>query len=37
MRGLKTFVKSILWVEVAAISGLLLAGAVLTWAEQGHR
>lgn len=37
MRGLKMFVKSILLVEVAAISGLLISGAILTWAEQGHR
>ncbi len=36
MRSLKTFVKSILWVEVAAIAGLLIAGAILTWAEAGH-
>jgi len=35
MRGLRTFVVSILWVEVAAVSGLLLAGAALTWAEHG--
>ena len=37
MRGLKVFVKSILLVEVAAISGPLVAGAILTWAEQSHR
>lgn len=37
MRGLKMFVKSILLVEVAAISGLLVSGAVPTWAEQGRR
>ena len=37
IRGLKVFVKSILLVEVAAISSLLVAGAILTWAKQGHR
>lgn len=37
MSGLKTFVKSILWVEVAAIAGLLIAGATLTGVELGER
>jgi len=37
MTGLRTFVKSILIVEVAAIAGILIAGAVLTWAEKDHR
>jgi len=37
MSGLKTFVKSILWVEVLAIAGLLFSGAILTWVEHGHR
>jgi len=37
MNNLKAFVKSTLWVEVAAIMGLLFAGAILTWAERGHR
>lgn len=36
MRGLKMFVKSVLWVEVAAIMGLMIAGAVLTWVDRGH-
>ena len=35
MRSLKAFVASILWVEVAAVAGLLLAGGALTWAERG--
>ena len=37
MTGLRTFVKSILLVECAAIGGMLIAGAVLTWAEKEHR
>ena len=37
MRGLRAFVGSVLWVEIAAISGLLVAGAVLTWAERDYR
>lgn len=37
MRPLRIFVKCILWVEVAAVSGLLLAGAILMWAEGDHR
>lgn len=37
MNGLRAFVKGILWVEFAAITGLLISGAILTWAENGHR
>ena len=37
MRTLRAFIKSIMWVEVIAIAGLLVAGAVLNWVEQGHR
>lgn len=37
MRPLRAFVKSVLWVEVAAVSGLLLTGAVLMWVEREQR
>ncbi len=37
MRGLKSFVKSVLWVEIAAIAGLLIAGLALTWVERDYR
>lgn len=37
MNSIRSFVKSILWVEVIALAGLLICGAVLTWAERGHR
>jgi hypothetical protein len=37
MRGLKAFIKSILWVEIVAVLGLLLAGVILTWVEQDYR
>ncbi len=37
MRALKDFIRSIVWVEVAAVAGLLIAGAILTWAEGGRR
>ena len=35
MNGLRNFIKGILWVELAAISGLLITGVILTWAESG--
>jgi len=37
MNRLRTFVKSILWVQIAAVSGLLVAGALLTWVERDYR
>jgi len=36
MRGLRAFIKSIFWVELAAIVGLLVAGAILTWIQAGQ-
>ena len=36
MSSLKTFVRGILWVEVAAITGLIISGAILTWIEYDH-
>ncbi len=37
MGGLKTFVKSVLWVELSAIVGLHISGAILTWVENNYR
>lgn len=37
MNGLRVFIRSILWVEIAAILGLLIMGAILTWAEGADR
>lgn len=37
MRGIRTFVTCVAFVEVAALIGLLLAGAALTWVEDGYR
>lgn len=37
MQSLKVFFKSVLWVEIAAILGLYIAGALLMWVDQGHR
>jgi hypothetical protein len=36
MRNLKVFVKSILLVELAAVSGLLISGAILSWIEGNY-
>lgn len=36
MRTLKEFIKSIIWVEAAAIACLLIAGAILAWVEAGY-
>jgi hypothetical protein len=37
MSALKAFIKGVLWVEAAAVVGLLMSGLILTWAESGHR
>jgi hypothetical protein len=36
MNNLRIFVKSIIWVEFAAMIGLLVTGLLLTWTEHPH-
>ena len=36
MSWVKSFVRSVLWVEVAAIVGLLFVGLMLTWGEDAR-
>lgn len=37
MAWFRTFAAMVLWVQVAAVAGLMVAGAALTWAEGEHR